>query len=516
MIRLDQPPGLTIVRQRAVAYVRMSTEHQQYSTCNQLDVINGFARQRDWEIEKVYSDEGKSGLKIKGRAALSQMIGDVLTKKVNFGHILVYDVSRWGRFQDPDEAAHYEFICRQAGVAVHYCAEQFENDGDLTSTIAKSFKRAMAGEYSRELSAKVFQGACRMIRMGYKQGGSAVFGLRRMLVDAQGEHKTILQRGEQKCLHTDRVIYVPGPADEREMVRWIFEAFVLRGVGARAIARQLNERGSVTGTGRPWNEGAVRRVLKNENYIGNLVYHRTSTKLLGPRVVNPPGQWVRKENAFPGMVPREWFLKAQQIFQKRRCQFTDEDMLENLKTIFKQHGYLSSSLIDKARPGPNTRTYLNRFGSLLEAYRVVGFNPPRDYDHLGVTRRLFKINHELIAGLIQEIECHGATATWSGRSHILHINNELRVSVIFVRHRVTDFGSSRWRIRRRSLVKPDLTMAVRMDHKNERIQDYFLLPAMELTRNGMFLAERNGIYLDAYRFKSLDFLVGMAARVKFS
>ncbi len=44
-----------------------------------------------------------------------------------------------------------------------YCAEQFENDGSPPSTIVKSVKRAMAGEYSRELSAKVFAGQCRLI-----------------------------------------------------------------------------------------------------------------------------------------------------------------------------------------------------------------------------------------------------------------------------------------------------------------------------------------------------------------
>ena len=132
----------------------MSTDHQKYSTANQLDNLRQYARRRDWSIVKVYSDEGRSGLNIRGRAALSAMIRDVLAGQVNFTHILVYDVSRWGRFQDPDEAAHYEFICREAGVAVHYCAEQFENDLTLTATIAKSFKRAMAGEYSRELKAR--------------------------------------------------------------------------------------------------------------------------------------------------------------------------------------------------------------------------------------------------------------------------------------------------------------------------------------------------------------------------
>src|SRR3546814_11500702 len=98
-----------------------------------------------------------------------------------FEAILVYDVSRWGRFQDPDEAAHYELRCKRAGIAVHYVAEQFENDGTIGSSIIKTVKRAMAGEYSRELSVKVFKGQCRLITLGYRQGGAAGFGLRRKI-----------------------------------------------------------------------------------------------------------------------------------------------------------------------------------------------------------------------------------------------------------------------------------------------------------------------------------------------
>jgi len=77
----------------------------------------------------VYSDEGKSGLNIEGRDSLTQMIKDVQSGTAQFSCILVYDVNRWGRFQDADQSAYLEYICRQAGVAVHYCAEQFENDG---------------------------------------------------------------------------------------------------------------------------------------------------------------------------------------------------------------------------------------------------------------------------------------------------------------------------------------------------------------------------------------------------
>src|SRR5207249_6244159 len=225
MFRADTEPSVV----PAAVYVRMSTEHQQYSTSNQMDAIREYAQRRGMRIVKEYSDEGKSGLSIQGRDSLSQMIQDVQNEEANFSSILVYDVSRWGRFQDADESAYYEYICRKAGVAVHYCAEQFENDGSPVSTIVKGVKRAMAGEYSRELSSKVFQGACRLIQLGFKQGGTAGYGLRRMLIYQTGQRKAILRMGEHKSLQTDRVILVPGPEEEVRVVRWIYEAFSKEG-----------------------------------------------------------------------------------------------------------------------------------------------------------------------------------------------------------------------------------------------------------------------------------------------
>src|SRR5947209_16627234 len=131
------------------------------------------------------------------------MIRNVQDGEINFSSILVYDVSRWGRFQDANESAYYEYTCRRSGVAVHYCAEQFENDGSPVSTIVKGVKRAMAGEYSRELSVKVFAGQCRLIEMGFRQGGPPGYGLRRQLIDQTGTPKGELRRGEHKSLQTD-------------------------------------------------------------------------------------------------------------------------------------------------------------------------------------------------------------------------------------------------------------------------------------------------------------------------
>src|SRR6185369_3653977 len=119
-------------------------------------------------IARTYRDEGESGLKIENRTGLTELIDDVRSGQTDFGHLLVFDVSRWGRFQDVDESAHYEFICRKAGVKVAYCAEQFDNDGSLLSSIIKNIKRVMAAEFSRELSVKVHTGQCRIAGLGYR------------------------------------------------------------------------------------------------------------------------------------------------------------------------------------------------------------------------------------------------------------------------------------------------------------------------------------------------------------
>lgn len=201
----------------AAMYIRMSTEHQKYSPENQAAAIREYAERNDYEIIKTYTDGGKSGLNIAGRAALQQMLKDVQSHQAEYKAILVLDVTRWGRFQDADESAYYEYICKRAGTPVKYCNEQFDNDGSPVATIVKGVKRTMAAEYSRELSCKVFAGKCRLINLGYRQGGFAGFGLRRMLVNEHGEHKGILVAGEHKSIATDRVILVPGPEEEQKI-----------------------------------------------------------------------------------------------------------------------------------------------------------------------------------------------------------------------------------------------------------------------------------------------------------
>ena len=66
-------------------------------------------------------------MNIAGREGLNHLMSDVESKRTDFYALLVYDVSRRGRFQDVDESAYYEYVLKRAGIRVHYCAEQFDH-----------------------------------------------------------------------------------------------------------------------------------------------------------------------------------------------------------------------------------------------------------------------------------------------------------------------------------------------------------------------------------------------------
>ncbi len=432
---------------RAAEYVRMSTEHQKYSTDNQSTVIRRYAEKRGYEIVRTYADEGKSGLRLVGRDALQSLLDDVERGRADYAAILVYDVSRWGRFQDPDEAAEIELRCKRVGILVHYCAEQFENDGSIGSSIVKTVKRAMAGEYSRELSVKVYAGQANLIRLGYRQGGAAGYGLRRVLVDQTGKPKSELARGEQKSIATDRVILVPGPEAEITVVREIYDHFTSGGRSEQEIADILNSRGILTDLACPWTQGTVHQILINEKYIGNNVWGRTSFKLKQVHCRNPASAWVRADGSFQPIVEAAPFEAARAIIAARSDRLSDERMLELLSEILSQRGYLSGIIIDEAESCPSSSSYSSRFGTLLRAYALVGFVPDRDYRYLEINRALRRMHPGVIAEAMSGIERAGGLAVQDPTTDLLSINDEFTASIVVVRCINTAAGSLRWKVR---------------------------------------------------------------------
>jgi len=494
-------------------YVRMSTDHQQYSTDNQAAAIAIYAAQHGMRIVKTYEDSGKSGLNLKGRSGLQALLRDVRQASPGFQAVLVYDVSRWGRFPDPDEAATYAYTCKSHGIEVIYCAEPFQNDGSLPSTVLVNLKRSMSAEFSRELGVKVCSGACNLVRHGYRQGGAAGFGLRRQLIDEQHNIKGLLSHGEKKSIQTDRVVLVPGPPDEVAAVRRIYRLFLDDGVPERVIASVLNREGTMSDTGRPWTRGTIHQILTNEKYIGNNVYNRSSFKLKIEHVRNPPDQWVRCDGAFKGIVPTTIFMQVQAIIAARSRHLDDGQMLEILRQTLKRCGALSGILIDEDEEAPSSSAYRSRFGSLLRAYSLIGYTPRRDYAYLEINRALRRKHPELMDEISAGISRAGGRAIRNHETDLLTVNGEFTTSLVIARCKPTAAGTHRWMIRFDAGLQPDITVVARMAPSNDHARDYYVLPAIDFSAESLPTLENNGFNLDAYRTDTLDSFYLLAGRV---
>lgn len=499
-------------QRRAVAYVRMSTDHQKYSTDNQLDAIRDYAAKNNIALVHTFADEGKSGMRVKGRDAFQTMIDVIKGGMADFDLVIAYDHSRWGRFQRPYESAHYAFECLDAGVEIHFCAGGFSNEMGPLAELAWTFSSMEAGNYSRVLSVKVWAGQCRLIRLGYRQGGPPGYGLRRVLLDESGTVKFVLKRGERKSLQTDRVILRPGPAAEVRRVRWIYEQFTRRGQSEAAIARDLNAKGIATDLERPWTRGTIHQILTNEKYIGNNVYNRTSAKLTAKRRDNAPEDWVRAEGAFSPIVSGEAFAAAQMIIEERNRRYSDAEMLERLAGLFRQQGTLSGLIIDEAEDMPSSSAYQSRFGSLVRAYQLIGFTPDRDFRYIEVNRALRMLHRQTVSKAIAALQTQGCEVTRDPMTDLLTINWEFTASLIIARCRETASGTRRWQLRFDAGLSPDITIAIRMNRENTAALDYYFLPRTEMTSHRFGLSEENGFMLDTYRHDSLEGFIALSRR----
>lgn len=464
----------------AAQYLRMSTEHQQYSPENQATAIQDYAEQHGFEIVHTYADSAKTGVILKHRTGLQRLLQDVVSGSPRFHAILVYDVSRWGRFQDTDEAAHYEFLCKTAGAPVHYCAETFPNDGTMPSLIMKALKRTMAGEYSRELGVKVLAGQRRMALLGFKQGGSPGYGLRRMLVSPERLPKQLLGRGERKSIATDRVILVPGPDQEVQVVRGIFERLVTGKKTVHGIARELNRnRIGYLGTAK-WDYQAVHNILRNPKYAGCLVFCRTARKLYTPAVQLPKSEWVITPGAFEPVVDMKTFEKAKCILDGRTINKSDEVILDELQKLLKWSGRLCHALIQNCSSMPAPSTYIRRFGSLKRAYELIGYCRPEQLGPVDMRRRTLAFRQQLLAQIVKlfphEISIVKKNNRWRDK---LCLADGRTVSVMIVRSFRAWKNTIRWVLDPHPYERRFMTLVARLNESNDRFLDFHLMPQIE-------------------------------------
>lgn len=458
--------------------MRMSTEDQQYSIVNQEAAIQKYASSHGYAVVLTYADAGKSGVEIKHRNALRRLLSDVLSGQAGFKAILVYDVSRWGRFQDVDEAAHYEFLCCSAGIPVRYCAEPFENDGSPVSSIMKNWKRTMAAEYSRELGVKVYAGQRRLALLGFRVVGTAGYGLRRMMVSADGRRKLILKDGEHKAVHSDRTILVPGPKKEVTCIRTIFR-LASEGRTPKEIAKDLNSRHMFPTSGRQWGRASVYRILKNEKYTGCNTYGKTTQRLSAVSRVVKPEFWSTKPDAFHPIVCRHVFESVQELLRKRGTppRKSDAQLIEGMKKLLAKKGQLTHRILKQK--GILGCSYYKRFGSIMKAYEMAGYQPPlrtiklSDAQmHMRLLRKdLYLRLKQLFPDRLRFISLPGQQTR-----QIIEVDRRVRLAVYLCRSVRNHNGEIGWNLRLRSLDRRLPILICTVEQSFWRLLDFYIVP----------------------------------------
>lgn len=313
---------------RAIGYFRHSAEdRQENSVLIQKEKAEEYCRKYNIELIGYEADEGKSGLLgPEGRPGLSRILeywaGNPSAPRIDY--VVIYDESRWGRFQEPDKAAYYtiELLMRR-NIRIIYFENNIspEEKPSEMSHLILSMKRSSAASYSRQLSGKVINGCIKVTQQGYSAGGSPCYGMSRLMLDAEKKPMYILKAGEHKAISNARIVFVPSEDDCTEIVRLIFQFFIKERKNLDTIAQNLNRMGKKAPRGGTWKRGNIMRILTNPIYVGTRVYNKTTQRLKTKRRSNPKDQWVVAPNCFQAIIDEVVFREAQERLQFMRKRY---------------------------------------------------------------------------------------------------------------------------------------------------------------------------------------------------
>lgn len=298
--------------QKVAIYCRLSDEDRnKINKCddsesiqNQKNMLMKHAMDKGWDIYKIYSDDDYSGLD-KDRPEFKQMIQEAEAGKFNI--ILCKHQSRFSRdIEITERYLHNRFI--QWGI-------RFVSVTDHVDTTEKANKKSrqinsLVNEWYSEDISEAIKATFKIKReQGKFIGSFASYGY---IKDPTDKNKIIIDE------------------EAARVVRMIFNWY-LQGHGTHHIAVLLNERGipnptkykqskglkydnpSQTDSYGLWNKTTIRRILRNEIYIGNMVQARTSkVSYKSSKVVtNNKDKWIIVEDTHESIIDLKTFEAVQ-------------------------------------------------------------------------------------------------------------------------------------------------------------------------------------------------------------
>ncbi len=268
---------------------------------------------------------------------------------------------------------------------------------------------------------------------------------------------------------------MPGPDEEVNIVREIFQMYISKLYSPADIAEILNARGVPWIYARPWTRQVIREMVTNPKYTGCNVTNRRSGRLRAPRKGNPREMWIKKENAFASIISSADFERAEAVarFRGQRC--TDEELIEHLRAFIREKGRMTARMIDADPEMPCSQAYRERFGSLMEAYRRIGHAPSRDISYVARDLALLPLRRRLLQLVAEVANEAGFTTSQQHHSSMLILNGEVSVRAVVARYR--PLGHNRgWLVRLPITGEADFTVVARMCEENTFYSDYLCLP----------------------------------------
>ncbi len=300
---------------KAVAYYRHSAEDKQENSVEiQREQVEKFAEREKVQIVEHFQDEGISGLTAH-RPGFQEMFSKWVTNPdaPHIDYILVYDASRFGRFQEMAEVWKWLGLCNQSDIKLATVTRGLpKRETSVIDSFILTLDFSMSGEFSKILSDKVIYGCIKVSEQGFSAGGMAPYGYARILLNEQHERIGILQQGDHKIISNQRVKFEPASDGTADVVKRVFHEFVELDLFPADIAERLNQSGFLTATGKQWNSSGVIRVLTNETYMGTRVYNKTWHRLKQKQHSNPQSEWVRCLDAHEAIIDVDRFQKAQE------------------------------------------------------------------------------------------------------------------------------------------------------------------------------------------------------------
>ena len=286
------------IKLRVAAYVRVSSASD--------DQLNSFAAQNrhyvelisskeNWSLVDIYADEGITGTSADKRADFQRLLADCRRGLID--KILVKSISRFAR--NTKECLEAIRELKALGIGIYFEKENIntlEADSEILITMLGAFAQAE----SESISANVRWGKRQAMREG-----KAHIQYNRLYAYEKGED--------------DNPKIIP---EQAEVVRSIYDQY-LTGASLRMIKERLEDAHIINVVGNStWTITAIRSILTNENYCGDVLLQKTYVSdCISRKVIRNTGQlpMYLVQNHHEGIVDRKTFDAVQTEMARRNA-----------------------------------------------------------------------------------------------------------------------------------------------------------------------------------------------------